>query len=116
MPSLTAVVFAIVGGCILVTILLSYTIWSIRHDQAEIQRQWRSHQRTDRYTHQHLERNQRRAQRVNPVFAMPVQDFGEQKECLLPVCDNKNLADVHISEELEMVELAEKVVREFEAR
>ncbi|OCH87781.1 hypothetical protein OBBRIDRAFT_805831 [Obba rivulosa] len=154
MPSLAVVISAIVEGCILVTILLSYAIWSIRHDQAEIQRQQHSHQHTDRYALQLLERNQRRARR----------DSGEQEECLpyayppipstsliswlkpsrlrtppplfetRPLSDkihvtfppgfsedaltlaSQDLANVHISEELEMVELAEKVARESRAR
>ncbi|OCH89099.1 hypothetical protein OBBRIDRAFT_804947 [Obba rivulosa] len=63
MPSLAAVVSAIVGGCVLLTLILSYAIWSIRCDQAQIQRQRHSQQRADRYTLQLFERNQRRAQR-----------------------------------------------------
>ncbi|OCH83774.1 hypothetical protein OBBRIDRAFT_808753 [Obba rivulosa] len=139
MPSLATVVSAIVGGCVLVTLLLSYAIWSIHRDQAEIQR-------------------------VNPIFAIPIQDSGEQEKCLLyayppipstssiprlkpsrpqtpppffetwPLSDeirvafppgfsedaltlsSHNLADVHISEELEMAQLAEEVTKESGAR
>ncbi|OCH91417.1 hypothetical protein OBBRIDRAFT_803276 [Obba rivulosa] len=164
MPSLATVVFAIVGDCVLVTLLLSYAIWSIRRDQAEIQRQRRSHQRADCYALQLLERNQRRARRVNPIFATPIQDFGEQEECLpytyppipstssisrlKPSCprtppplfktrplsdeihiafpsgfsedtltlSSQDLANVRISEELEMAELAEEVARESRSR
>ncbi|OCH87193.1 hypothetical protein OBBRIDRAFT_837590 [Obba rivulosa] len=164
MPSLATVVSAIVGGCVLVTLLLSYAIWSIRRDQAEIRRQRRSHQRADHYALQLLERNQRRAQRVNPIFATPIQDSGEQEECLpyayppvpstssiprlkpsrprtppplfetRPLSDkirvafppgfsedaltlsSQDLADVCISEELEMAELAEEVARESRSR
>ncbi|OCH93065.1 hypothetical protein OBBRIDRAFT_802183 [Obba rivulosa] len=145
MPFLATVVSAIVGGCILVTLLLSYAIWSIRRDQAEIQRQRRSHQ-------------------VNPIFTTPIQGSGEQEECLpyayppIPstssisrlkpsrpqtppplfemwplsneiyvafppgfsedalTLSSQDLAYVHISEELEMAELAEEVAREFGAR
>ncbi|OCH85662.1 hypothetical protein OBBRIDRAFT_807349 [Obba rivulosa] len=154
MPFLAAVVSAIVKGCILVTILLSYAIWSIHHNQAEIQRQRRSHQRADRYAFQLLEHNQRRAQR----------DSGEQEKCLpyayppipstslisqlkpscpqtppslfemRPLSDeicvaffpafsedtltlaSQDLADICISEELEVAELAKEVVRKFGAR
>ncbi|OCH84023.1 hypothetical protein OBBRIDRAFT_808550 [Obba rivulosa] len=131
MPSLTTIVSAIVGGCVLVTLLLSYSIWSIHYDQAEIQRQRHSRQRADRYALQLLECNQRRARRVNPIFVIPIQDSGEQKECLpneihvaFPpgfsedtlALFSQDLANVCISEELEMVELAEKVVRESGAR
>ncbi|OCH89101.1 hypothetical protein OBBRIDRAFT_836084 [Obba rivulosa] len=164
MPSLATVVSAIIGGCILVTLLLSYTIWSIHRDQAEIQRQRRSRQCADRYALQLLERNQRRARRVNPIFTTPIQDSGEQEECLpyayppipstssisrlkpshlrtppplfetWPLSDeirvafppgfsedaltlsSQDLADVYISEELKMAELAEEVMRESGAR
>ncbi|OCH84275.1 hypothetical protein OBBRIDRAFT_808364 [Obba rivulosa] len=82
MPSLAAVVFAIVGGCVLLTLILSYTIWSIRRDQAQIQRQRRLQQRADRYALQLFERNQRRARRVNPIFTSPTQDRVESPKCI----------------------------------
>ncbi|OCH83609.1 hypothetical protein OBBRIDRAFT_808874 [Obba rivulosa] len=121
MPSLATIVSAIVGGCVLVTLLLFYAIWSIRCDQAEIQRQRHSRQHADRYAFQLLECNQRRARRVNPVFATPIQDSGEQKEYLLFSEDaltlsSQDLADVRISEELKMAKLAEEVARESGAR
>ncbi|OCH84958.1 hypothetical protein OBBRIDRAFT_807876 [Obba rivulosa] len=81
MPSLAAVVSAIVGGCVLLTLILSYAIWSIRRDQAQIQRQRRSQQRTDCYALQLFERNQR-ARRVNPIFTSPTQDRVESPECI----------------------------------
>ncbi|OCH83810.1 hypothetical protein OBBRIDRAFT_840191 [Obba rivulosa] len=56
MPSLTAVISAIVGGCVLLTLILSQ-----RHSQ----------QRADCYALQLFERNQRRARRVNPIFTSP---------------------------------------------
>ncbi|OCH84266.1 hypothetical protein OBBRIDRAFT_808367 [Obba rivulosa] len=112
MPSLATVVSAIIGGCVLITLLLSYAIWSICRDQAKIQRQRRSRQRVDRYALQLLERNQRRARRTWPLsdeirVAFPP---GFSKDAL--TLSSQDLADVHISEELEMAELAEKVTRE----
>ncbi|OCH87779.1 hypothetical protein OBBRIDRAFT_837111 [Obba rivulosa] len=82
MPSLAAVVSAIVGGCVLLTLILSYAIWSIRRDQAQIQRQRRSQQHADRYALQLFERNQRRARQVNPIFISPTQDRVESPECI----------------------------------
>ncbi|OCH85330.1 hypothetical protein OBBRIDRAFT_807600 [Obba rivulosa] len=81
MPSLVAIISAIVGGCALVTILLFYAIWSIRHDQAEIQRQ-HLQQHMDHYTLQLFECNQRRAQQVNLVFTSPTQDCMKPPECI----------------------------------
>ncbi|OCH83930.1 hypothetical protein OBBRIDRAFT_808621 [Obba rivulosa] len=80
MPSLAAVVSAIVGGCVLLTLILSYAIWSIRRDQTQIQRQRRSQQRVDCYALQLFEHDQRRAQRVNPIFTSPTQDRMESPE------------------------------------
>ncbi|OCH85796.1 hypothetical protein OBBRIDRAFT_807269 [Obba rivulosa] len=82
MPSLAAVVSAIVRGCILLTLILLYAIWSIRRNQAQIQRQWRLQQCADRYALQLFERNQRRARRVNPIFTSPTQDRVESPECI----------------------------------
>ncbi|OCH91587.1 hypothetical protein OBBRIDRAFT_803225 [Obba rivulosa] len=82
MPSLAAVVSAIIGGCVLLTLILSYAIWSIHRNQAQIQRQRRSQQRTDHYALQLFERNQRRARRVNPIFTSPTQDRVESPECI----------------------------------
>ncbi|OCH83773.1 hypothetical protein OBBRIDRAFT_808752 [Obba rivulosa] len=99
MPSLATVVSAIVGGCVLVTLLLSYAIRSIYHDQAEIQSS---------------------GAHISVQTAMLFSFWsairgGLEGEDTLTLA-SQNLADVRISEELEMAELAKEVVRESGAR
>ncbi|OCH84974.1 hypothetical protein OBBRIDRAFT_807868 [Obba rivulosa] len=154
MPSLTTVVSAIVGGCILVTLLLSYAIWSICCDQAEIQRQRRSSFGAQseegskgepylHYTYPGLWRiggmpavcvsphsftslipqlKPSHPQTPPPLFeTWPLSD--EIRIAFLPGfsedalnLSSQDLADVRISEELKMAELAEEVARESGAR
>ncbi|OCH86963.1 hypothetical protein OBBRIDRAFT_806391 [Obba rivulosa] len=123
MPSLAAVISAIIGGCVLLTLILSYAIWSIHRDQAQIQRQWCSQQCTDRYALQLFERNQRRAQPKPTRLRTPsplyeTRPFSEEVRIAFPPGLNKdaassvsqNLTEVCISEELKIVEIAEEIV------
>ncbi|OCH90466.1 hypothetical protein OBBRIDRAFT_803934 [Obba rivulosa] len=100
MPSLAAVISAIVGGCFLITLLLSYAIWSIRRDQAQIQRQW------PKLT---------RPRTPSPLYK--THPLSEEVHITFPPSLNKDaaslvsqdLTEVCISEELEIAEIAKEI-------